>query len=329
MPWTTTLGAVSGAVQAGTNLLGIGLQNTYNQQNFENQLTLQHNQYLNQLALANNQQQLAQQNWDYTNYENQVKHMQNAGLNIGLMYNGSGQGGQSLGQGQGSAAGASAIPLTNPFKDARMMDIASAMSNIRLQEAQANNLSAQSTLANAQAKKVTNETPTSGSLGDITLENLKQAGIAQWFENLKTEYMNKSPEEKQMSDGEVYRNVIYNKQGSIPSENSLNIQKFNAELFKTEAEKLNLDANALLTNTKAQGYWQELLNETAKADAAGIQAKAQKLAAEWNTGVFTNWKTWADLGMNAVKAAGSLIKGSVNVNKENTYNQNGDRWNDK
>ena len=39
--------------------------------------------------------QLQKNLWDYTNYENQVKHMKNAGLNVGLMSGGGGQGGST------------------------------------------------------------------------------------------------------------------------------------------------------------------------------------------------------------------------------------------
>ena len=36
--------------------------------------------------------ELQRQNWDYTNAENQRKHYENAGLNVGLMYGSSGGG---------------------------------------------------------------------------------------------------------------------------------------------------------------------------------------------------------------------------------------------
>ena len=49
------------------------------------------NQYQQQAAAQS--QQYAKDYWDYTNAENQVKHLKNAGLNIGLMYGQSGAGG--------------------------------------------------------------------------------------------------------------------------------------------------------------------------------------------------------------------------------------------
>ena len=49
------------------------------------------NQYQQQAAAQS--QQYAKDYWDYTNAENQVNHLKNAGLNIGLMYGQSGAGG--------------------------------------------------------------------------------------------------------------------------------------------------------------------------------------------------------------------------------------------
>ena len=49
-------------------------------------------------------QGLAKEYWDYTNWENQVTHLENAGLNPALMYGGGGSGGQT---GGGKAEGVS------------------------------------------------------------------------------------------------------------------------------------------------------------------------------------------------------------------------------
>jgi len=49
-------------------------------------------------------QDIQQQNWDYTNYENQRKHMEKAGLNVGLMYGQGGGGGSTMGGGAGGSA---------------------------------------------------------------------------------------------------------------------------------------------------------------------------------------------------------------------------------
>ena len=67
----------------------------------KHQLALMQKQYEYNEKTAENNQERNKEMWDYTNYENQVKHAQNAGLSVGLLY---GQGG---GQGM-SATGAQA-----------------------------------------------------------------------------------------------------------------------------------------------------------------------------------------------------------------------------
>lgn len=50
--------------------------------------------------------------WDYTNFENQRKHMENAGLSVGLMY---GNGGAQASSTAGGAATQPSAPTTNPL----------------------------------------------------------------------------------------------------------------------------------------------------------------------------------------------------------------------
>jgi len=146
--------ALGGAQQ----LLGIGLNQMGNQQQYAQQQALMQQQFQNQQALNLQGQQIQQQNWDYTNYENQVKHMENAGLNVGLMYGMGGGGGQSMGAGSsGSASGGNAPQNTMP----QILGIA--------QDAALK--TAQTELVKAQADKIKSETPTSGNLGDTGIAN--------------------------------------------------------------------------------------------------------------------------------------------------------------
>lgn len=84
-------------------------------------------------------QGLQKEMWDYTNYENQVKHMKAAGLNPALLY--------GMGGGGGSTAGsASAAGVGNPGTQAVGMGLEAAqlISNIRLTNAEANKTEAES-----------------------------------------------------------------------------------------------------------------------------------------------------------------------------------------
>nr|DAR47482.1 MAG TPA: hypothetical protein [Microviridae sp.] len=106
------------------------------------------NQY--QQAAAAQSQQYAKDYWDYTNAENQVKHLKNAGLNIGLMYGQSGTGGmgasggarqESPEQAQGNPIGM-ALQVQQIEQQRRMND-----AQIALAEAQASK-------AKEEAKKI-------------------------------------------------------------------------------------------------------------------------------------------------------------------------------
>lgn len=106
------------------------------------------NQYQQQAAAQS--QQYAKDYWDYTNAENQVNHLKNAGLNIGLMYGQSGAGGmgasggarqESPDQAQGNPVGM-ALQIQQIEQQRRMND-----AQIELARAQANK-------ANEEANKI-------------------------------------------------------------------------------------------------------------------------------------------------------------------------------
>jgi hypothetical protein len=80
-------------------------------QNEKEMMGLQHG-YNEQMAQAN--QERAKDIWNYTNYENQVKHMKQAGLSVGLMYGNGGGMNASTSGGQGSGvtnAGTNAVAM--------------------------------------------------------------------------------------------------------------------------------------------------------------------------------------------------------------------------
>ena len=103
-----------------------------------------------QKQAAEKSQQYAKDYWDYTNVENQVEHLKNAGLNVGLMYGQGGAGGmgasggakqESPDQAQGNPIGM-ALQVQQIEQQRRMND-----AQIALAEAQANK-------ANEEARKI-------------------------------------------------------------------------------------------------------------------------------------------------------------------------------
>ena len=94
--------------ELGMTALGQGLQsiNSQRQQDYNKEtmaLQFGYNSMMQQQGQNNNKEM-----WDYTNYENQRKHLQAAGLNPALMYGAGGGGGSTTaGSGAGGQATAS------------------------------------------------------------------------------------------------------------------------------------------------------------------------------------------------------------------------------
>lgn len=122
------------------------------------------NQYQQQAAAQS--QQYAKEYWDYTNAENQVNHLKNAGLNIGLMYGQSGAGG--MGASGGARQESPDQPQGNPIGMALQ---------VQQIEQQRRMNDAQIALAEAQAKKTeAEEKKISGVDTQEALTRIEEAG---------------------------------------------------------------------------------------------------------------------------------------------------------
>lgn len=106
------------------------------------------NQYQQQAAAQS--QQYAKDYWDYTNTENQIKHLKNAGLNIGLMYGQSGAGG--MGASGGAHQTSPEQPQGNPIGMA--LQTQQIEQQRRMNDAQIALTEAQASKAKEEAKKI-------------------------------------------------------------------------------------------------------------------------------------------------------------------------------
>ena len=106
------------------------------------------NQYQQQAAAQS--QQYAKDYWDYTNAENQVQHLKNAGLNIGLMYGQSGAGG--MGASGGARQESPEQPQGNPIGMA--LQAQQIEQQRRMNDAQIALTEAQASKAKEEAKKI-------------------------------------------------------------------------------------------------------------------------------------------------------------------------------
>jgi hypothetical protein len=135
------IGTAIGAIGGGLLGLFSGKKNNSAQRQLANEKELMglQNQYNTEMAEGN--QKRAMEMWNYTNYENQVKHMKNAGLSVGLMYGNGGGMGASTSGGQGAG-------VSNPGTTAVQQGLQAKMMGVQL-----GNIQSQTALNAAQAAK--------------------------------------------------------------------------------------------------------------------------------------------------------------------------------
>lgn len=139
-------GLITGGISQALGLSWSPKKAMEEQEAYNKRIMALQNQYQQQAAAQS--QQYAKDYWDYTNAENQVNHLRNAGLNIGLMYGQSGAGGmgasggarqESPDQAQGNPIGM-ALQVQQIEQQRRMND-----AQIALAEAQAKKAGAEAT----------------------------------------------------------------------------------------------------------------------------------------------------------------------------------------
>lgn len=133
-------GLITGGISQALGLSWSPQRAMQEQLKYNKQIMALQNQYQQQAAAQS--QQYAKDYWDYTNAENQIQHLKNAGLNIGLMYGQSGAGG--MGASGGARQESPEQPQGNP--------ITMALQTQQIEQQRRMN-DAQIALAEAQAEK--------------------------------------------------------------------------------------------------------------------------------------------------------------------------------
>ena len=165
-------GLITGGISQALGLSWSPKKAMEEQLKYNKQIMALQNQY--QQQAAEKSQQYAKDYWDYTNAENQVRHLKNTGLNIGLMYGQSGAGG--MGASGGAHQASPDQPQGNPVGMA--LQVQQLEQQRRMNDAQIALAEAQAEKAGAEATKIS---------GVDTQESLKRIeGIASQIElNLK------------------------------------------------------------------------------------------------------------------------------------------------
>lgn len=312
-PW----GAAAGGVVGGAMGLLSGNQ-------VDDQKKLSEQQYEYNKKLMEQSYGLQKDMYDYTFSKNtpaeQMKRLKEAGLNPALMQGLGGQSGADTGGGGtsvggGQASGNAERQAATAQSAGMVLQAARLKGELDLQKAQKENIE-----ADTENKK--SKTTTENDQRETLIENMRQEGLGRWIDNMQKKWQSREGDNQRQ--GEVYENE---KLGEIYQihENSYLADGMSAALIKTQAEGGNQAAQALMNNEKAKTIFGELQAKMIQAQASKKQAEngetialAMKLAAEFDTGEFTNWKTWTQLGMDGVNAIGNILgkvspKGLVNT----------------
>jgi hypothetical protein len=304
-PATLALAMIPAAIGAGSNIMGlldVG-GNRLRRKQIEQQQKLTDIQVEAQKELADYGMGISKEMFEYTGYGAQRRQMEEAGLNPALMYGHAGAGGSTMAISAGNVSGSHASDEA-ALKQAQIAQQGMALQLAKLSsEIAVNKATAKEKEANAEL--ISEKKTTEINQRDVLIEKLRQEGVAQWFENLENEVKRSGV----LQDNEIrlFRNAQLDVSTSF-QKTSLWNQEVTTAIAKTMAEIGYTEAQELLTNKRAEGYWQELLNATKNADAEAVKAAAVKLATEWETGEYTNWRTWADLGVKAVNTVANAIK---------------------
>lgn len=141
-------GLITGGISRALGLTWSPKKAMKEQHKYNKEIMALQNQYQQQAAAQS--QQYAKDYWDYTNTENQVEHLKNAGLNIGLMYGQSGAGG--MGASGGARQESPSQPEGNPV--AMALQTQQIEQQRRMNDAQISLTLAQTEKTKEEAKKI-------------------------------------------------------------------------------------------------------------------------------------------------------------------------------
>lgn len=241
--------------------------------------------------MAQRNQERAKEMWDYTNFENQVKHLKGANLNTALMYGGSGAGGATTSGGQGSGVG---MPTASPVQGGTLMAVQN-MKEMALMDAQKANIEAdtQNKLADATNKGA--DTTLKGATTALTnLQSENQKLLTSITADSKEDVLGTIRANYNKAEGEAAQAVAKGRYAEGTAEAEM--KKLQQEAVNTILQAEAIKAGVQLTEEQtrriseelAQG-WEELYqkgrandNQAGMVNIAGFKAKLDEILGKAN-----------------------------------------------
>lgn len=256
-------------------------------------------------------QELAKEYWNYTNWENQVTHLKNAGLNPALMYGGGGSGGQT---GGGKAEGVSQPEQ----KQMQVMQNAQAMglqlanleSQIKVNEsiAEKNKAEAEKTAGvDTEATRMSIKLSEAQVLSERERKNVLywEAEVAQSESVLKEALANT----EQFNLQKVQWDIRMVEKGYEELSERVAMLKRENKIGDATAEMQIEQYKANLVDTWAGAMLKMAQTETQKEEVKAIAKRLKQKDYELDQKDTEIIQRWVDLGIKGVSEVGELLTG--------------------
>lgn len=311
-----------------SNALGLTMsQSDAMERQFEYNNMLMNIQNKYQKEAAAQSQQYAKDYWDYTNAENQKKHIKNAGLNPALMYGMSGSGG--MGATGGAKQESPAQPQGNPI--AMGLQVQALEQQKRLQDAEIAKTLAEADKADAEADK------TRGVDSEKVVEEIKVLGKK--IEEIKSvtdlnkanEALTKMNEKIADLEREIKSiDVNYRDEYNIATNNSLHALatlRSNEAKWAYDKHKWQEVENSFQWATYQERFRQTLLTSTLIKTEIALNRSGVELNDEKRNALKSQMQLWAAqasaLGKNA-QAYVDYVNGQIERWKTQSKNEKWD-----
>lgn len=307
------LGLIAGGLQvagAAKNVFGIGRKETEERQLQYEKDKMSYQAYLNRVqGLYGND--LAKSMWDYTNYENQRKHIEAAGLNPALLYGSSGGGGTT-------SQGGNADGVSMGQSDAIAMGI-----QLRQMESQTALNLAQSEKVEAEAEKIKAEETKTEEETTLTkiLQGLKTNEANKVFREVQGIIQDNRKKLAEANIATATQDTQIQKVEKDLEEVKASINKINAQT-DTEKEiqnKLKSEAWAIVENVRngritaeaARQQAETMLKKFEHQQAYDWASLAVQSAIDLGELIFSLKKLQKLFGLKGIKGIDDLPKGGV------------------
>ena len=262
--WEAIAGGIAGGLIDGGMGMIFGGNSQRRQARYQKVLMNYQHDLNKQMALFNQAQAL--QMWEATGYEAQRKQMEKAGLNIGLMYGGGGQGGSTAGAGQGGAVSGGSAGMPAMGMGISGAEIMRAAKEMELLNAQKANIEEDTRKKQAEAKQLQAQT-------GLTFANT----VAQEMENQynqETGYLNR----RQQEAANIYKTEVEGKMTQTNLEQAPTYLKNELQKTILEGQRIAILAKEAETHAEQLRVYERVaaMERKLRQETAELQRRHEK-----------------------------------------------------